>query len=102
MKVELCKIEDIPEKGSKIVSFFGRELHVFRNGGKPHAIANVCLHFGGPLECQDGKFVCSWHNAEFSMETGERLKSPAPANSRLMFLSTVVEDGALHYVWGES
>ncbi|TIS72902.1 MAG: Rieske (2Fe-2S) protein, partial [Mesorhizobium sp.] len=26
---------------------------------------------------------------------------PAPKGSRLMFLSTRVEDGALNYVWGE-
>lgn len=101
MKVELCKLDEIPETGSKIVSFFGRELHVYKTNGKPRAVANVCMHFGGPLECQDDQFVCPWHNAAFSMDTGERLEGPAPAKSRLLFLSTVIEDGALHYIWGD-
>ncbi|TIO57257.1 MAG: Rieske (2Fe-2S) protein, partial [Mesorhizobium sp.] len=35
------------------------------------------------------------------MQSGERLVGPAPKGSRLMFLSTRVEDGALNYVWGE-
>lgn len=101
MKVELCKVDEIPETGSKIVPFFGREVHVYKANGRPRAVANVCLHFGGPLECQDGKFVCPWHNAEYAMEDGSRLKGPAPRNSRLLFLSTRVEEGALNYVWGE-
>lgn len=101
MKVELCKLDEIPETGSKLVPFFGRELHVYKQHGRPRAVANVCLHFGGPLECQEGKFVCPWHNAEFAIEDGRRLTGPAPANARLLFIATVVEDGALHYVWGE-
>ena len=31
----------------------------------------------------------------------DRLDGPAPKDSRLMFLSTGVENGALNYVWGE-
>ena len=101
MKFEICKVEEIPESGSKVVPFFGREVHVYRVDGNPRAVANVCMHFGGPLECRDGKFVCAWHQAEYAMEDGKRLAAPAPANSRLMFLTTRVEDGVLNYVWGE-
>ena len=101
MKVELCKIDEIPETGSKIVSFFGREVHVYKVNGKPRAVANVCMHFGGPLECKEGKFVCPWHNAQFAMETGKRLEGPAPSNAHLMFLATKVEDDVLNYVWGD-
>ncbi len=101
MKHPLCKVEEIPVEGTKLVPFFGREVHVYRVNGILKAAANTCLHFGGPLECRDGKFVCQWHNAEFAMEDGQRLKAPAPPNSRLMFISTRVEDGVLYYVWGE-
>ena len=102
MKHELCKIADIPETGTILVPFFGRELHVWRQaGGRIRAAANTCLHFGGPLDCRDGKLVCAWHGAAFDLESGARLEGPAPANSKLMFLSTVVESDALHYVWGE-
>jgi 3-phenylpropionate/trans-cinnamate dioxygenase ferredoxin subunit len=101
MKVELCKVDEIPESGAKLIPFFGREVYVYKVEGKPRAVANVCLHFGGPLECQDGKFVCQWHGAQFSMEDGRRLQAPAPPGSRLLFLSTRIEDGVLNYVWGE-
>ena len=101
MKHELCKIADVPTAGSRIVPFFGRELHLYRSGDKIRAVANVCLHFGGPLDCQDGKLVCLWHNASFDRGTGERVDGPASKGSRLMFLSTRVEGEALYYVWGE-
>jgi nitrite reductase/ring-hydroxylating ferredoxin subunit len=101
MKQELCKLQDVPATGSVVVPFFGREVHVFRSGGRVRAAANVCLHFGGPLECKGGRLVCSWHNASFDMESGTRIDGPAPAGSRLLFLSTREEGGALFYVWAE-
>lgn len=101
MKQPLCNINEIPEEGSIIVPFFGREVHVYKVNGTPRAVANVCMHFGGPLECKDGKFVCAWHGAEFAMEDGQRLKAPAPSTSRLMFLSTTIDGEILNYVWGE-
>jgi nitrite reductase/ring-hydroxylating ferredoxin subunit len=101
MKHPLCKVSEIPETGSKVVPFFGREVHVYKIGGKLRATANVCMHFGGPLECKDGRFVCPWHNAEFSMEDGRCLKAPAPSESKLMHLSTHPEGDTLYYVWGE-
>lgn len=102
MKHELYKTTDVPTNGSIVVPFFGRDVHVFRNNERLHAVADVCLHFGGPLECKDGRFVSQWHGAEFAADdTGARLKGPAPSNSRLMFLSTREEDGSLFYVYGE-
>ncbi len=101
MKHELCKIADIPLTGSRIVAFFGREVHVYRAENHLRAAANVCLHFGGPLDCKDGSLVCQWHGARFDMESGARLDGPAPKSSRLMFLSTRIEGDALYYVWGD-
>lgn len=102
MKHELIKLADIPGEGSVIVPFFGRELHVFLAEGKPRAVANVCLHFGGPLECRDGTFVCPWHQARFDMGSGRRIDGPAPKDARLMTLSTRVEGDTLFYVWGDA
>lgn len=101
MKYPLCNVDEIPDNGTKTVEFFGRELHVYKVNGTPKAAVNTCMHFGGPLICQDGKFVCQWHGAEFAAEDGRRLSGPAPASSKLMFISTRVEDGVLTYVWGE-
>ena len=101
MKHELIKVEDIPVEGTAILPFFGREVHVYRADGRPRAAANVCPHFGGPLDCKDGKLVCPWHNSVFDMASGERLEGPASKSAHLMFLSTRVEGDALFYVWGE-
>lgn len=101
MRHEICKLADVPETGTLIAPFFGREVHVYRSGGRIRAAANVCLHFGGPLECRDGKLVCPWHGAAFDMDKGNRVEGPAPKDSRLMFLSTRVENDAVTYVWGE-
>ena len=102
MKHELCKLHDIPAgDGSLLVPFFGREVHVFRSGEGVRAAANVCLHFGGPLECKGGEFSCPWHGARYDMATGKRIDGPAPEGSKLLFLSTRVEGDALFYVWGE-
>lgn len=101
MKAALCNVDEIPQDGTLLVDFFGREVHVYQVDGVPKAVANVCMHFGGPLECKNGTLVCPWHGAEFSMADGQRLKGPAPSSSRLMFLSTQVEDGVFNYVWDE-
>lgn len=101
MKHALIKLDGIPETGSVVVPFFGREVHVYMADGRPRAAANVCPHFGGPLDCKDGRLVCPWHNSVFDMATGDRLAGPASKNSRLMFLSTRVEGDELYYVWGE-
>lgn len=101
MTVDLCRVADIPETGSLEVAFFGRSLHVLKTGdGRPVAYANVCMHFGGPLECaDDGTLVCPWHGARYDRETGARVDGPAPRDAKLMRLSTIVEDGILKYVW---
>jgi nitrite reductase/ring-hydroxylating ferredoxin subunit len=98
----LCKVSDIPDEGTKLVDFFGRTVHVYKKQGKPVAVANTCLHFGGPLECQNGNFVCQWHGAEFAMDSGLRLAGPAPAASKLMFLSTRIDGDDFNYIWGAS
>lgn len=99
MQHELCKITDIPVTGSKIIPFFGRELHVYRTSDRIRVAANICLHFGGPLECKDGKFVYPWHSASYDMASGDRIDGPGPKGAKLMFLSTKTENGALYYVW---
>lgn len=99
MKHPLCKVSDVPDEGSLLVPFFGRKLHVYRTEGRIVAAANTCLHFGGPLKYEKRKLVCEWHGATFDMDTGRRVDGPAPKDSRLMIISTRVEDETLYYVW---
>lgn len=101
MKVPLCSVAEIPDKGVKAVDFFGRSVLVYKVDGKPRAIANVCLHLGGPLESDGEKFVCPWHGAEYARADGRRIKGPARQDARLMVIPTRVEDNVLNYVYGE-
>ena len=100
MKHAICPVSDIPTSGSRLMPFFGREVHVYLDAGRARAAVNTCLHLGGPLEFKEERFVCPWHGAEFGID-GACRKGPAASGSRLMFLPTRVEDGILHYVWGE-
>lgn len=100
----LMPVSEIPQQGSKLVEFFGRQLHVVRDGdGKPAAFMNVCMHFGGTLVCADGEFRCEWHGARFDARTGKRESGPAAEGTRLMHLPTVVKDNVLTYLfsWDE-
>jgi nitrite reductase/ring-hydroxylating ferredoxin subunit len=101
MRVPLINVDDIPDEGTRTVDFFGREVLVLKAEGQPKAIMNACLHLGGPLHYECDKLVCGWHGAEFATNDGHRLKGPARAESKLMFLPTRIEDGVLTYVYGE-
>lgn len=101
MKVPLCKVEEIPEEGTKTVDFFGREVLALRVDGKPKAILNICMHLGGPMKREGNKLVCQWHGAEFGCDQGNCLKGPAQPDSQLITLPTHIEDGTLTYVYGE-
>ncbi|MDY6828822.1 MAG: Rieske 2Fe-2S domain-containing protein [Pseudomonadota bacterium] len=98
MKHPACKTGDVPPGGeARVFSFFGCEPQVWRTGVRIRAAASECLHLGGPLECKDGAFVCSWHGARFHMADGS-----APAGARLMFPLTRIGGEELVYVWGET
>ncbi len=101
MKVPLCDVNEIPDQGTKTVVFFGREVLVYKVDGTPKAVMNTCMHLGGPLNCEGDRFVCAWHGAEFASSDGRRVKGPARAEARLMFLPTRIEGGILTYVYGE-
>jgi nitrite reductase/ring-hydroxylating ferredoxin subunit len=101
MKHRLIDLADIPDAGTVLVPFFGREVHVWRHGDGARAAVNVCLHLGGPLECRDGRLVCPWHGAAYDLASGRKTEGPGPDGARLMVLPTRAEDGALYYMWGE-
>lgn len=92
MRYELCKIADVPATGSRVVPFFGREVHVYRADGAIRAAANVCLHFGGSLECKNDRFCLpvAWRvirlenrgSPERSRAEGRKVALPVDANRR--------------------
>lgn len=101
MQHKLVDLSDLPDSGTVLVPFFGREVHVWRHGSGARAAANACLHLGGPLECRDGRLTCPWHGAAYDLGTGRKVAGPGPEDVRLMILPTRIIDGAVTYVWGE-
>ena len=68
---------DIPPGTGKCVTIDGKEIAVFNVDGAFHAVANTCLHMGGPLGegGLEGCVVkCPWHAWEFDVTTGKAVK----------------------------
>ncbi len=97
----MIAVDAIPAEGAATVEFFGRDVLVYRVDGVPKAVMNVCMHLGGPLQLEGDCLSCAWHGASFNARDGRRVKGPARAEARLMFLPTRIEDGQLLYVYGE-
>ncbi len=72
MKAPLCRLEDIPEDGTKTVDFFGREALTFKVEGMSKVVLNICMHLGVPMKREGDKLVCQWHGAEFDCAPGNR------------------------------
>ncbi len=74
------KASDIEEGGSRVVDVDGRQVAVFKIGGKIYAIDNICPHRGGPLNegYLEGKMLtCPWHAWQFDVTTGACETVPA-------------------------
>ncbi|KAI0926250.1 hypothetical protein AcW1_008468 [Taiwanofungus camphoratus] len=68
----------------KQVDFEGEgKVLLSRLGDKVHATSAFCTHYGAPLAkgvlTADGRVVCPWHGACFSVSTGDIEDAPAPA-----------------------
>jgi nitrite reductase/ring-hydroxylating ferredoxin subunit/DMSO/TMAO reductase YedYZ heme-binding membrane subunit len=76
--VEVCTVEEIPEKRACIATISGERVAIFKYEGKISAVSNVCQHQNGPLgegEIIDGCITCPWHGFQYLPETGA---SPPP------------------------
>lgn len=93
----LVDLEEI-EKHPKKIDFFGRSAWIARVGDRIVALADLCTHIGGPLEYENGQYVCKWHGACFDAN-GARENGPAPTKSHLMPIPIEVVDGRVEYVW---
>lgn len=81
--VEVCSINDIPEKCAKVVLLSGERVAVFKYDGKISAISNVCQHQNGPLgegRIIDGLITCPWHGFNYRPQDGA---SPAPFKEKV-------------------
>lgn len=81
--VDVCSVNDIPEKRAVVTCVSGERVAVFRYDGQISAISNVCQHQNGPLgegRIVNGCVVCPWHGYEYLPDTGA---SPPPFTEKV-------------------
>jgi nitrite reductase/ring-hydroxylating ferredoxin subunit/DMSO/TMAO reductase YedYZ heme-binding membrane subunit len=91
--VDVCLVEEIPEKRAKIVTVAGERVAVFRYDGKLSAVSNVCQHQNGPLgegRIVDGLITCPWHGYQYKPNCGV---SPDPFKEKVPTFKVRVTDG---------
>lgn len=81
--VDVCAVDEIPEKKAKIACIGGERIAVFKYDGLVSAISNVCQHQNGPLGegCViAGLVTCPWHGYQYDPATGA---SPPPFTEKV-------------------
>jgi nitrite reductase/ring-hydroxylating ferredoxin subunit len=81
--VDVCHVDEIPEKRARIFPLGGERVAVFRYDGRLSALSNVCRHQNGPLgegKIVDGCVTCPWHGYQYRPESG---RSPAPFTDKV-------------------
>lgn len=110
-RYQVAAASDLKQPGSRVISECGGvEIAVFRTQTGYHAVANHCVHQGGPL-CEGGlsgvtrldddrktlryhsekrAIVCPWHGWTFDIETGRNIADP---DYSVPTYSVEIEDG---------
>ena len=92
--VKICRAEDIPKLGARVVKSAHGDIAVFRNDAdEVFALADKCPHKGGPLSqgiVYGRKVACPLHNLTIQLEDGCAV---APDESCTRSYPVKVEDG---------
>jgi len=78
--VRVCRVDELPLEGAKLVSLQGREIALIKHQQRFYAIENYCPHIGGPLglgQVKNGIITCPWHRFRFDLRTGRSVTNPA-------------------------
>jgi methionine sulfoxide reductase heme-binding subunit len=94
--VDVCHVDDIPERRAVITCLSGERVAIFRYDGRLSALSNVCQHQNGPLG--EGRIVndcvvCPWHGYEYLPASGA---SPAPFTERVPTFNVRLVGGRVH------
>jgi nitrite reductase/ring-hydroxylating ferredoxin subunit len=71
--VKVAEVADVKPGTAVCVEVKGRQVGLFNVDGVFHAIDNVCLHRGGPLnegEIDGCVVTCPWHGWQYDVTTG--------------------------------
>ena len=91
--VDVCAIDDIPEKRAFVASIGGERVAVFRYDGRVSAVSNVCRHQNGPLgegKIIDGCITCPWHGYQYLPDCGA---SPPPFTDKVETYDVEIQGG---------
>ncbi|KAG2071726.1 FAD/NAD(P)-binding domain-containing protein [Suillus decipiens] len=82
--IAVCDESELQDGQMKQVDFEGvGKVVLYRLNNTIHATSAFCTHYGAPLAkgvlTADGRVVCPWHGACFSVRTGDIEDAPAPA-----------------------
>ncbi|MDQ6839205.1 MAG: Rieske 2Fe-2S domain-containing protein [Actinomycetota bacterium] len=73
---DVCARRDIPPERGWPVSVDGQPVAVFCVGATLHALSNVCLHVGSPIDdgfVAHGCVTCPWHGWRYELVSGHLL-----------------------------
>lgn len=97
----VAQAEELAPESSRLVYYGTQQVALFRANGGIYALNNRCPHARGPLcegtlsENGQGPAVrCPWHEAYFSLETGQVLGGPSPRDVETFRVK--VEDGTVY------
>lgn len=101
-KVAVCQADALKQGEMRQFSVGDRKVLLARFEDDFWAIAPECPHAGAALAdgvMKDDRVVCPWHNACFSLRTGEMLEPPALEH--LAKYPTSIEDGDVYVDFSE-
>ena len=103
--IKVCRAEDIPALGARVIRRSGGDIAVFRNAdGECFALLDRCPHKGGPLSqgiVHGNKVACPLHDWKISLDTGMAVapdegcaaRFPVRIDGGKVFLSLTPEEG---------
>lgn len=75
----VCKVDQLPDGQSGVITIEGKPVAVFRNGDQYYAIDDTCPHMGASLSggmLEDGVVTCPWHYWRFRLSDGAWADNP--------------------------
>ncbi len=71
--VKAAEKDELTDGKAKTVNADGRSIALFRIKNEYYAVANACIHRGGPLgegELNEYQVTCPWHGWKYDVRNG--------------------------------
>lgn len=78
--MKVAKVSDLAPGNGRTVEAGGKKIALFNVGGTYKAVADTCLHRGGPIgegALEGNAVVCPWHHWKYDLGSGASLTNPA-------------------------